>query len=120
MDAQIAAQFLGTLIQTAGTIFAIYIAIFIYVLQERNLAALYFGKKHIFLGFALSCLAWSGLIICAMTEFLKLNLTQPFSDNSAFFYTVYFIISFLLLLYNFVLLVTMAKEFPRITYRAKE
>ena len=100
MDPQIASQLLGTLVQVSGTILAVYVAVILYILQEKSLAQLLLKPKYFYVSFGASCAGFSTIILFSLGYFLLLKFEQPFSDSAAFYLVLGFAISLLLLFVN--------------------
>ena len=82
MDPQIAAQLLGTLIQSAATFLAVYFAIVIFILQDKILAPIFFRYRSLQLTFGLCSAMWIVTIIGCIYDFTQIQLNVQFSSKS--------------------------------------
>lgn len=110
MDPQIALQFLGTLIQTSGTILAIYIAILIYTLQDKTLSSLLLKDKSFLGTIGLSCGLWVLIIALSLADLFSLNLKEPYSDFMAFNKASVFVFALLFMVADFIRLIWKRKK----------
>lgn len=80
MEPQIAAQFLGTLIQSAMTFLAVDLAIIIFIVQDETLAPFFLNHRIVWICFALSCFLWVSVIGWCIVDFMNINLNVQFSS----------------------------------------
>ena len=81
MDPQIAAQFLGTLIQSSATFLAIYLGIIIFIVQDKTLAPFFLEHWQAWSAFGISCALWVETIAFCVDDFTTLNLNTQFSSR---------------------------------------
>jgi uncharacterized membrane protein YiaA len=83
LDAQIASQFLGTLIQVAGTILAVYVAIILYILQDKEVAQQSLHNKGFYITLIVTCSFFTLTIIACLSQLLNLSPGQSFDSQQA-------------------------------------
>jgi hypothetical protein len=81
VDPQIATAFLSTVAQIATALFAVYLALVIFAIQDRKVAK-GLAKRGLFKVFFLSsCVVFTFFVASLLREFLFLNLSTPYSDD---------------------------------------
>jgi hypothetical protein len=102
LDPQIASQYLGTLAQISGTILAVFIAIIIYVFQDRVMAQSLTHAKGFLLSVIFTCSSWGILIFVSVAEIGALRMGIPYDDLRASSIGGWFGFSLFLLIYDFI------------------
>jgi hypothetical protein len=83
LDPQMAAQFLGSLAQISATFFAVYLAILVYILQEKSLARVLL-RENIFKALLfVTCAVFVFLIAVCLEQLIELNPLNPYSNSRA-------------------------------------
>lgn len=110
MDAQIAAQFLGALLQVAATIFAVYIALIIFIIQDRVLSSVFLKYKIVSSTFVIGCVTWIATIFSYIMEFHKLGLAEPYGEMDFLWNVVSFSLAIIAFLFSFWFLISYRKR----------
>jgi hypothetical protein len=113
MDPQIAAQYLGTLAQISSTIFAVFIAIIVYIFQDREMARLLSHAKGFLFFIIFTCSSWAVLIFVSVTEITALRIGTPFNDLIITYIGGWFGFSLFLLVYDFVRIIRLRMQLTR-------
>lgn len=102
MNPEIAAQFLGTIVEVSATIFAIYLATIIFVLQDKVLFQNLMKHKAFLISFGCACPGYCSLIVSAFQHISRLDLQKPYAESSANQMIWLFALSLSILILNFV------------------
>lgn len=113
MDAQIAAQFLGTIAQVTVTLFAVYLAIIVYVFQDREIAKALLKNRYFIGAFGISCVDFGCVIALLFEAFLTIGPERPLDNTIAFGMIGLFSILFTMTIITYVAILLERK------YRAK-
>ena len=72
---------MSTLAQIATALFAVYLALVIFAVQDRKLAKRLVKKKLFKAFFVSSFVAFTLFVVALLHEFLSLSLSSPYSDD---------------------------------------
>ncbi len=81
VDPQVATAFLSTLAQIAAALFAVYMALIIFTVQDRKLAKRLIKKRSFQVLFVLSSVVFTFFIASLLREFLFISSSTSYSDN---------------------------------------
>lgn len=83
MESQVALQFLATVLQVAATFMALYMAIIIFILQNRILRSYFLRNRVVWIAFG-GCLSlWLLTIVICLQGFLGFNSQLEFPQSEA-------------------------------------
>jgi hypothetical protein len=113
LDPQIASQYLGTLAQISSTILAVFIAMIIYVFQDRVMGKLLTHAKGFLLSVIFTCSSWSILIFFSVTEISALRMGTSYDDLRVSYIGGWFGFSLFLLVYDFIRIIRLRMQSMR-------
>ena len=102
METVVALQFLGTLAQVSVTIFAVYLALITYILQDKKLWKKVKKSKVFLLSFVFTCASYSLLLTLCFVGFGILGFGMPISDWAINGFILMFVVSLIGLFANFI------------------
>jgi len=110
MDPQIASQYLGTLAQISTTILAVFIAIVIYVFQDRVMAQILTHAKDFLFSIIFTCSSWGALIFVSVTEISGLRMGTPYDSPVGYYIGGWFGFSLFLIVYDFIRIIQLKMQ----------
>ena len=81
LDPLIAAQLLGTLIESSTAFLIVYLGIIIFIVQDKTLAPVFLRHWQVWCSFGICCVFWVSIIGFCVFDFVNLNSNVPFSSG---------------------------------------